>query len=667
MLKRLSAIALPFALPIALAIAAIASAHAAIPIRPQIDVKGYVIHADLDPATGKLSATAVVTFTALEDLNLAVFGLNNALQIATISDGTNPNPGAGLTYERNATDSTVRVTPAAILSKGSSATWTFTYAGVPTVDTSPVSGLKLVQVRDPVSVLLYPGCWFPIALPGLLTDRFIAEIHVTVPQGETVVGSGGEQKNGHDRGDGRTQFDFHWDKPGFPGTIIAGKFLPPVTAPGIPNIRVFLTAPNEAKGHDFAITVAREFEFMTDKFGAAESGRLEIVELPDDSISASWAPEIVAIKPSHGSARLLANTVARQWWGSKVSPATLNDAWVTNGMSRYAELMYVEETSGKTSFQNAVTDVEAGALAYDTEPLTALGQLDPFSPQFQSMTLEKGAMVFHMLRWEMGDAVFQQFLQALLTQYADSGVRTSNVETLAETVSKLQLTAFFSQWLDGTGAPEFTDNYSVFRLGNGKGFRTVGSVSQDLDLFSMPVELRIETEGKMEDRRIDLSGSESHYTIDTFGRPRKIIIDPDNWLLKSTPDLAVRVAVLLGQQDVAQGDLTGAIAEYQKALASNRGSSLANYRLAEVFFMQKNYQAAANSFRDCLRGDDDPKWTEVWSHVNLGRIFDVTGQRERAVNEYRQAIQTDDNTQGAINEARALMQKPYKRAQDESN
>jgi Tfp pilus assembly protein PilF len=76
--------------------------------------------------------------------------------------------------------------------------------------------------------------------------------------------------------------------------------------------------------------------------------------------------------------------------------------------------------------------------------------------------------------------------------------------------------------------------------------------------------------------------------------------------------------------------------------------------------MQKNYQSAANSFRDALRGDDDPKWTEVWSHVNLGKIFDITGQRERAVNEYRQAVQTNDNTQGAINEARLLMQKPYK-------
>ena len=81
----------------------------------------------------------------------------------------------------------------------------------------------------------------------------------------------------------------------------------------------------------------------------------------------------------------------------------------------------------------------------------------------------------------------------------------------------------------------------------------------------------------------------------------------------------------------------------------------------QIFFLQKNYQSAANAFRDTLRGDGDPKWTEVWSHIKLGNIFDVTGQRDRAVNEYRLAIQTNDNTQGAINEARARMASPYKR------
>ena len=360
-----------------------------------------------------------------------------------------------------------------------------------------------------------------------------------------------------------------------------------------------------------------------------------------------------------GNARLFANTISHQWWGNQVSPASLNDAWITNGMSRYSELLYLEDSAGKTAFQGAITDISAGALAYDTDPLTTLGRLDPFSPQFQDMTLEKGAMVFHMLRWEMGDDVFNQFLRGILSQYTDKPVRTSNVQTVAEAQSHLELTSFFSQWVNGTGAPNFGQKYTVLRLGSNKGFRTVGSVTQDLDLFRMPVELRIETEGKTEERRVDLSGDESQFTIETFGRPRHITIDPDNWLLKSTPDLAVRVAVLRGQMLVGQGDLIGAIAEYQKALDSNKASALANYRLGEIFFMQKNFQSAANTFRDALRGDGDPKWVEVWSHIELGRIFDCTGQRERAVNEYRLAVQTNDNTQGAVNEARAVMQKPY--------
>ncbi len=631
---------------------AAASMHslAAPPTRPQIDVTGYVIHVELDPASGKLNATTAVTFTALQDLNMVSFGLNNGLQVSKLTDASS----ATIPFERNTTDSTVRITPATPLAKGATATWTFAYAGAPTAETSPVEGINFAQVADPVSILLYPGRWFPMS--GLLTDRFTAEIHVVVPADEHVVGSGfkGEHKMG-----ARTEFVFDWTKPGFPGTIIAGKFLPAISAPDAPNIHVYYTEANKSKALDAAATVARQFEFFTNAFGTAEAPTINVVELPSYSVSASWAPEMVAIRPDRASSRLLANTVAHQWWGSEVSPATLNDAWITNGMSRYAELLYLEEASGKQALQNAITDTEAGALSYDTEPLTTLGRLDPFSPQFQNETLEKGAMVFHMLRWEMGDDTFTKFLRGVLSQYADKGIRTTEVQKVAEAQSNLQLTSFFSQWLDGTGAPEFTDNYSVFRLSSNKGFRTVGTLSQDLDLFRMPVELRVETEGKTENRRIDLSGTESPYTIETFGRPRKITVDPDNWLLKSTPDLAVRVAVLRGQEDVQQGDLIGAVSEYQKALDSNRGSSLANYRLAEVFMMQKNYQAAANSFRDALRGDGDPKWTEVWSHINIGKIFDITGQRERAVNEYRQAIQTNDNTQGAINEARQLMQKPF--------
>ena len=643
MLKRLSTTLL-------LAFATTAAAHAAVPTRPQIDVTNYVIRAELSPAENKLTATTVVTFTALDDLPQLVFGLNNGLQVTRITDAT----GKIIPSERITTDSTIRLTPSSPVAKGASATYTFVYAGALTLDTSPVDGIKLAAIADPISILLYAGRWFPISMPGLFTDRFTAEAHIVVPKDERVVGSG--YKSQAFAGD-KTEFTFNWTRSGFPGTIVAGKFLAPYSPPGIPNIKVFTTEANKSKQADFANQAAREFEFFSSQFGPAETGNLNVVELPADAVSAAWGPEVVAIRPDRGNARLFANTIARQWWGNQVSPQTLNDAWITNGLARYSELLNLEDSNGKSSFQTAITDVSAGALAYDTDPLSTLGRLDPFSPQFQLETAEKGAMVFHMLRWELGDEAFNKFLRALLTDNTDKSVKTSTVQAAAEAQSHLQLTSFFSQWVNGTGAPSFGDKYTVLRLGNNKGFRTDGSVTQDLDLFSMPVELRIETQGKTEDRRVDLSGDESHYTVTTFGRPRRIIIDPDNWLLKTTPDLAVKVAVLRGQQQVAQGDLIAAIAEYQKALDANKSSSLANYRLGEIFMLQKNYQTAANTFRDALRGDGDPRWTEVWSHINLGKIFDCTGQRERAVNEYRLAVQTNDNTQGAINEARADMQK----------
>jgi len=634
----------------------------AAPARPQMQVTGYVINADLYPADNKLSATAVVTFTALEDLTAPIFELNNGLQLTKVTDGTKKP----LEAERLTTNSTVRFNLPNPIPKGSSSTWTFEYSGtLRGSETSPVDGIKLAAVEDPISILLYPGRWFPMV--GLYTNRFTAEMHIRVPSDERVVGSGTGIAAPKSLPGNRTEYTFNWAKPGFPGTIIAGKFLEPIAAPGINNMRVYVTEPRKAAAIALAQDAAKQFEFFSTTFGQPESGHIALVELPADAVTATWAPEIAGIAGSRVAgktyARLLANTLAHQWWGSEISPVTLNDAWITNGMSRYAELMYVEDSAGKTAFQNAVMDVQAGALAYDTEPLTTVGRLDPFSPQFQSMTLEKGAMVFHMLRWEMGDEVFLKFLRGLLSQYTDKAVRTSNVQTVAEAQSQLALQPFFAQWCDGTGAPTFTNKYTVFRLGNNKGFRTVGSIAQDLDLFRMPVELRIETDGKTEIRRVDVSGTDSNFSVETFGRPRRISIDPQNWVLKSTPDLAVRVAVLRGQQQVAQGDLTAGLIEYQKALDANKSSSLAAYRIGEVFFMQRNYQSAANSFRDALRGDGDPKWVEVWSHIELGRIFDLTGQRDRAVNEYRLAVQTNDNTQGAVNEARALMQKPYKREQ----
>ncbi|MGH9598063.1 MAG: peptidase M1, partial [Edaphobacter sp.] len=303
----------------------------AAPVRVQMQITGYVISADLDPSVNRLTATADVTFTALEDLTTPTFELNNGLQVTKATDAH----GKPLEYERLTNNNTVRFTLAAPIPKGTTTTYHFEYSGtLKGADTSPVEGIKLASVEDPISILLYPGRWFPMT--GLYTDRFTAEMHIRVPGDERVVGSGSGVAAQKSLPGNRTEFTFNWAKPGFPGTIIAGKFLEPITAG---NMRVYVTAKHKEFAQDFASTGEREYLYLSGTFGPTDSTRMNLVELPDDAISATWAPEIAAIAGNRIAARneqrLLSNTLAHQWWGNQVSPATMNDAWITNGMSRY--------------------------------------------------------------------------------------------------------------------------------------------------------------------------------------------------------------------------------------------------------------------------------------------------------------------------------------------
>ena len=90
---------------------------------------------------------------------------------------------------------------------------------------------------------------------------------------------------------------------------------------------------------------------------------------------------------------------------------------------------------------------------------------------------------------------------------------------------------------------------------------------------------------------------------------------------------------------------------YSRSAEPRARTSLNAFRLGETFMAQRNYQSAANEFRNALNGDRQPSWVVVWSHVNLGRIFSHTGQHERAVGAYQAAVRANDNTGGALNEA----------------
>ena len=655
----------------------LAVSFAAAAEKAKLRVDDYQINAELQPEAHKLVAKAKVKFTALEDVSTVTFLLNNGLRVTKLTDANNKP----LSPERITQDSSVRFALNNGLAKNASTTVNFEYEGtLENADDSPVQGLKLAYVGPDTSYLLYPALWFPVANYGI--NRFTSTISVTVPSHMVVIGSGKETNDTAAKSSSPNSktYTFTWSKPSFPGTIVAGTFQEFKSDDAGLDLHVFFKPTHQNLGAEYATTAVKEFTFYVTQYGNAPSTTLKVVEIPDDTLPTVWAPEIAAIAGRNITEkinyRLLANTIAHQWWGISVSPASKDDWWIGDGFARYSEARYVESAVGQTGMEDMVKDMSVGALAYDTVPLSSAAKLDFFSPEFQSLVTDKGAMILHMLRWVEGENKYLNTMRTFATQFAGRSATTDDFEKIAEKDYGDKLTWFFTQWFDSTGAPEFKVKYTVFRIGSkgapksqqfsgdrAPGFRVVGQIAQDLDLFRMPVDLRIETDGKTENKRVEVVGTDSAFTVETFGRPRRIAVDPENRVLENSKEVKLRASILRGQGMIQQGDFAGALSEFNKALDVNKNSSLAHYRIADVFFMQKNYQSAANAYRESLNGDGEPRWTEVWSHVQLGKIFDATGQRERAVNEYRRALETNDNTQGALDEARKYMQKPFERAQ----
>ena len=114
----------------------------------------------------------------------------------------------------------------------------------------------------------------------------------------------------------------------------------------------------------------------------------------------------------------------------------------------------------------------------------------------------------------------------------------------------------------------------------------------------MPVDLKIETEGNPESKRIDVVGTSSEFTVDTFGKPKSVTIDPTGALLRWTPATRVAVAIKRGEQFAEVSDYGTALKEFQKALEVNRNSSLAHYRVGDVFLLQNNDQSGRRRVRE---------------------------------------------------------------------
>jgi aminopeptidase N len=613
--------------------------------RPRIDVESYTIDLTIKPTEHLLTGVAEVKFRQLERASYITFDIDSRLRIdKAMLDGSEAR------FRQYDIDGTVEVSTA----NGQLAdvsTLKLEYEGF----LDPPTGNKRAPVLSSISengaYLLYESKWFPTN--GLYKDKALTNLTVHVPSDWTAVAdmpsSGGK---------------FAGSVPSYWGLVAAGKYTSSTVKTDRGEVSIHTL---KAKGEDATPIVqsaSKTLDFYAGLFGPLVQPKFHIIEAADANWPSRWG--VGALLMSNGQFRpdfdqpALATALAHQWFPLKFSIVdSARDAWLSDGFATFASLLYAEKELPPAAYQEQVDKALVKALASeDSTSVLDAGKLERESPEYRALVQYKGAYVFRMLQWVIGDEKFHNFVTKYVERFQNTPASTDAVKKLATEVNGDELDYFFEQWLVDTGIPEMKSEARIYRVRNG--YRIEGEIKQDLDLFRMPIEVEIETDGEPEYQRVDVARQSSELNIVTQRKPKRINLDPKKRILRLSPDIRVAVSINRGEEFMNDGRFNEAMDQFQEAIDLNPSSSLASFRMGEALFELGNTTPAAQNFRNVISGDLKPKWVEVWSYINLGKIYDSRGDHERASAEYQKAIGTGDDSYGAQADAQKYLATPFR-------
>ncbi len=630
---------------------------------PRIEVENYKIEANLTPDAHELKAAASITLKPQQATDFVVFELSENLSVQKVLN----SEGIELEFGQDEIGpGFLSVRFAKPMASGSKVTIRIEYQGGFDLDR-----FSRMYSRDENSAyigmegtyLMYSAKWFPIN--RFLVDRATSTVEVTVPLGMTVIGPG-MQLPVVTKGITET---FGWTAkvPILPGSIVAGQYYQKKMQVGDFAIECFAKDSKELDAmQKNAEAASKILEFYQKTYGPSASGsHYRLVEVDERLAKQPGMLGTIFITRSELAestppVRDLARRIAYQWWQETVGIQSTDDLWLVDGMAYFSAAQYLGKAEGPAAYKQEIDNLAVLALKFENKSAVRAGLgLGYRSEKYESVVAGKGAWILNMLHGILGDSKFSQLVQQYIHECSGDKAGTASFQKLADKLNGKDLGWFFAEWIDTIGVPAFQSDYVVFKTASG--FRVSGTVKQDRDLFKMPVEIAVVTEGKGETKTIELSGKSTPFDITSFSMPQKVVLDPNNKLLRDSKELQTSVQLSLGSDFKQRGDFVEAIRAYEAALKLEPHRSLAHFRLAEVFFEQFNLQSAANSFRDALNGDKNPKWIEVWCYIYLGKIYDILGQRQRAMAEYTKAVNTKDDTNGAQAEANKWLAAPFTR------
>ena len=421
------------------------------------DALHYDIEVELQPESRRFTARVTIEFQALDVVEDLIFDLNGNCFVTQVFDGE----GREVEHIQNDFETyKVKVRMRDPIEPGNPFRLRFEYEA--NFDRSTRFQRSANEITGIVSeegvYLPYASKWFPIY--RYLVDRSTMKLTATVPLGYTAVGPGMQSPS---QVKGITEvFTSETDQPILPGSLVANRYFPTSYPDDELHVDFFVEEAElqfTEKIHSVLMTYVRYFR---QKIGSYPWGNtLSVVQVANLQDYYPGAPGVLyltqstfkSLKPDEAT---IARKMAYQWWGHTLPISTVNEVWLQDALSFYAQVLYLETEKGIDAVRAEIGNLQIMALRGEGKSaiLNAL-RLGYMGEDYLAIAGGKGSWILHMLRNQVGDDKFAMLLSQIHSNAGQVEPVTSSFRELANQVAGENIYWFFSQWVDSIGVPQF--------------------------------------------------------------------------------------------------------------------------------------------------------------------------------------------------------------------
>jgi hypothetical protein len=224
--------------------------------------------------------------------------------------------------------------------------------------------------------------------------------------------------------------------------------------------------------------------------------------------------------------------IVHSWWGNAVDVDQSEGNWAEGLTTYLADHLLKERRStaeGREYRLQLLTEFATLVTAETDFPLTAFSsRVDPAS---RSIGYGKSAMLFHMIRTEIGDRAFFGALREIFRERRYRSASWGDFTRAFSRSSGRDLAPFMKQWLERPGGPRVVLSNVTQRL-EGEEWSVSGSVVQSPPFYELPVPLRLDTNGPSAGKLLPIRGAVTAFRFSTSTEPRQLLLDPDAQLFR---------------------------------------------------------------------------------------------------------------------------------------